>query len=299
MAIPFTCPHCGYQTNAADEYAGQSGPCARCGKTVTVPLPGQVGYGADSPSSLPRWRSPGSSMAIAALAAVVGLCCCGGLIGLPVLLPAVQAAREAAHRSACTANLRRIGTAMQQYVNEYKSFPPAYVADARGQPLHSWRALLLPYLDPPLAARYRFDEPWNGPTNRLLHAQMPSVYRCPSQEMSNSSVTSYVVLVGPRTAFPGSQSKSPADLADGARSTLLVVEVAGSDINWLEPRDLPAGGLNFTINAPRGEEISSDHPDGAMVLTADGQAHFLPDWIEQEKLKGLSTIAGGEDASLP
>lgn len=299
MSIPFTCPHCGYQTNAADEYAGQAGPCARCGKTVTVPLPGQVGYGVESPSSLPRPRSLTSNIAVAALAGLVALCCCGGLIGLPVLLPAIQNAREAAHRSQCTANLRRIGAAMQQYINDYKSFPPAYAADERGQPLHSWRALLLPYLDPPLAARYRFDEPWNGPNNRLLHSQMPSVYRCPSEKDRSSSTTSYVVLVGRRTAFPGATSTAPAGITDGARGTLLVVEVSGADINWLEPRDLPAGSMNFTINAPRGEEISSEHPDGAMVLTADGQAHFVPDWFDQDKLKGLSTIAGGEDAALP
>lgn len=299
MAIAFTCPHCGYQTNVADEYAGQSGPCAKCGKTITVPLPGQVGFGTDSPSSLPRPRSPGSAIAIAALAATLGLCCCGGLIGVPVILPAVQAAREAAQRSACTANLRRIGAAMQQYVNEYKSFPPAYAANDRGQPMHSWRALLLPYLDPALAAQYRFDEPWDGPNNRRLHAQMPAVFRCPSEKTHSTSLTSYVVLVGPRTAFPGAKSVLPGDIADGARGTLTVVEVSGADINWLEPRDLPAGGLNFTINSPRGEEISSEHPDGAMVLTADGQAHFLLDWTEQQKLKGMSTIAGGEDASPP
>ena len=37
MAIHFTCPHCGVVTNVAEQYAGQTGPCARCGKTTTVP----------------------------------------------------------------------------------------------------------------------------------------------------------------------------------------------------------------------------------------------------------------------
>ena len=40
MPILFTCPHCGLQTNVADHFAGNSGPCARCGQTVTVPFPG-------------------------------------------------------------------------------------------------------------------------------------------------------------------------------------------------------------------------------------------------------------------
>lgn len=37
MAINFTCPHCAHRTNVSDEYAGHSGPCAECGKTITVP----------------------------------------------------------------------------------------------------------------------------------------------------------------------------------------------------------------------------------------------------------------------
>ncbi len=37
MSIAFTCPHCGLQTIVGEEYAGRSGPCARCGQMVTVP----------------------------------------------------------------------------------------------------------------------------------------------------------------------------------------------------------------------------------------------------------------------
>ena len=40
MPIPFTCPHCGHQTLVHDQFVGQSGPCAGCGKIVTVLRPG-------------------------------------------------------------------------------------------------------------------------------------------------------------------------------------------------------------------------------------------------------------------
>ena len=40
MPVEFTCPHCSQTTNVPDEYLGQSGPCAGCGKTVTIPRPG-------------------------------------------------------------------------------------------------------------------------------------------------------------------------------------------------------------------------------------------------------------------
>ena len=39
----FTCPHCRRTSTIADEFAGQSGPCAGCGRIITVPLnPGSV-----------------------------------------------------------------------------------------------------------------------------------------------------------------------------------------------------------------------------------------------------------------
>ena len=45
MPMPFTCPHCGLQTNVPEEYAGQSGPCAGCGQRITIPpLTRPAGY---------------------------------------------------------------------------------------------------------------------------------------------------------------------------------------------------------------------------------------------------------------
>jgi hypothetical protein len=54
MPIPFTCPHCGRQTNVADQYIGQTGPCSGCGQTVTIvalgtePRPAGAGLGDDA-----------------------------------------------------------------------------------------------------------------------------------------------------------------------------------------------------------------------------------------------------------
>ena len=44
MPIQFTCPHCGQETFVADQYVGRSGPCAGCGRTITILLE-------DSPSA--------------------------------------------------------------------------------------------------------------------------------------------------------------------------------------------------------------------------------------------------------
>lgn len=52
------------------------------------------------------------------------------IIGILValLLPAVQAAREAARRSQCTSNIRNVALACLNYESTYTVFPPAYMA---------------------------------------------------------------------------------------------------------------------------------------------------------------------------
>jgi prepilin-type processing-associated H-X9-DG protein len=301
MPIAFTCPHCGHETDVSDEYAGQSGPCARCGQTITVPLPGQVGFGTQSPAALPRAkRSTGWAVSLLGLMAVGLVLCCGAGVLLALFLPAVQKARETARTTQCAANLQRIGLAMQSYYDTYGSFPPAFVADAKGRPMHSWRALLLPYLDKTLAAQYRFDEPWDSQNNRRLHAKIPAVYRCPSDPSpTTSGVTDFVVISGQGAVFDGTTSSKVTEITDGTDVTLLVVEIVESDIVWLEPRDLRLQTITGSVNAPKGEEVSSNHPGGANVLTADGKVHFLNELRSQEDVHALATKAGGEAIALP
>ena len=74
------------------------------------------------------------------------------IIGILValLLPAIQAAREAANRSSCSNNLKQIGLALHNYHSTYGQFPPGALGEPGpfGDPewpyfLHA----LLPYLE--------------------------------------------------------------------------------------------------------------------------------------------------------
>src|SRR4051812_10595310 len=101
-----------------------------------------------------------------------------GMAAFLFLLRAVIVDRQAHKLSdQCLGHLKEIGIALHNYHADYGVFPPAYVADASGRPLHSWRVLILPYLEQkPLYNRYNFSEPWDGPNNRRLASQMPGVY---------------------------------------------------------------------------------------------------------------------------
>lgn len=290
MAIQFTCPQCSLPTVVDDQYAGQTGPCRQCGAMVTVPGPTVPAYGAPA--------SRGSSTAVIILAILGGglvvMLVCGGVL-LALLLPAVQAAREAARRAQCNNNLRQIGLAMQSYYDVNKEFPPAYIADANGKPMHSWRVLILPFMEHyDLYKRYRFDEPWDGPNNSRLAAEMPPAFRCPS-DPSTGMTTDYVVITGPNTMFDADKSATMGSIKDGTSNTLMVVESANAGVNWMEPRDLDAGQMSFTIDAT-GNEISSRHPGVVMGLFADGHTAPIPSGTSPQSLRALVTPAGGEPA---
>ena len=241
-----------------------------------------------------------SGCAIAAIVAgclLVGMCLLFG-VGTALLLPAFQAAREAARRNACMNDLKNVGLALQEYQMQYRSFPPAYVADATGKPMHSWRVLILPFMnDPQLTAlyqQYKFDEPWDGPNNSLLVHRVKAPYHCPSSEEPNS-MTNYVAVVGMQTAWPLDKSVRPSDIKDGISNTIMVVEVAGSTINWMEPRDLSFVEATQGIDPPHtGPRITSRHVGGVNALFADASVRFLDDTTDPQALAEMCTIAGGE-----
>ncbi len=225
------------------------------------------------------------------------------LVLAALLLPAIQAAREAARRAQCVNHLKQIGIAMQTYHDTYKTFPPAYVADESGQSMHSWRVLLLPFLEDPASQevydRYDFSEPWDGPNNRKLAPHMPAVYRCPSS-VTTAETTDYVAVVGDETLFPGAQSTPFRKVHDGSHATIAIVESSGSDIAWLEPRDLSfdeaAAGLPSGPNPPGQPSpgIQSNHARGANVLFVDGSVHYLDDRVPADTIRALLTISGNE-----
>jgi type II secretory pathway pseudopilin PulG len=246
----------------------------------------------------PQPQKSGSTPAVIIIIIVAGgmlfLLSCGGIM-VALLLPAVQAAREAARRNACVNHMQHIGIALQNYHDVHKTFPPAYIADADGKPMHSWRVLILPFLEEnEIYKKYDFNEPWDGPNNSKLAAQAPSDFRCPSGTDFDGQ-TNYVAVVGNETMWPGATAVKIRSIRDGLSRTIAVVETSGSGINWLEPRDLTMDEALRGIKQSQSGGINSQHPGGVNVLNCDGSVLFLPEDVPPETIRALLTISGKEN----
>jgi type II secretory pathway pseudopilin PulG len=217
---------------------------------------------------------------------------CGGILAA-LLLPAVQSAREAARRTQCMNNLKQIGLALHTYHDEYNTFPPAYVADAGGKPMHSWRVLILPYLEErALYNEYDFSEPWDGPNNSRLLARMPRVFACPSDSSSTASTTTdYAGVLGEHCVFRGTQPVRMADISDGTSNTLLVGEAAGARIPWMKPADINID-QHPALGDPDG--FSGNHAGGVNFLHCDAAVRFISLSINPQTLTALFTRDGNE-----
>lgn len=104
---------------------------------------------------------------------------------IAMLLPAVQAAREAARRMMCHNNMRQIGIATVQYENTYGVYPPSSVdmgsVNTENVPQHSTMPYLLPFIEQvELASRYRFDVAWFHSDNASIVAEEIVLFKCPT-----------------------------------------------------------------------------------------------------------------------
>ncbi|MEO2048379.1 MAG: DUF1559 domain-containing protein [Pirellulales bacterium] len=140
------------------------------------------------------------------------------IIGILValLLPAIQAAREAARRTQCINNLKQIGLAIHMYHETRKEIPPSRL------PCHhaTWAALLWPYLEQEnLSQRWLSDKSFYKQPVENLDIQVAG-YLCPSRRTTPqlsiegdqrhgagshipSGLSDYAVAIGDGEGFTG------------------------------------------------------------------------------------------------
>lgn len=263
-------------------------------------------------------RRGGNGFTLVELLVVIAII--GILIAL--LLPAVQAAREAARRISCGNNLRQMGIALQSYHSALGSFPPGCIEPAfqkTGGRQFAWSALLLPFLEQqPLHDSINFSQPFYAEVNAEAGATVLSVYLCPTSRRSSPLVrglgaSDYGGLYGeaiPPIPTNGTWNAANgmmlydraitiAEVRDGTSNTLVVSEdTTSNDGQWINGLNIfdQKYAINYTPDDPRlwENEIRSDHPGGAYGVFADGSVRFLNETMDLKILKAIITRAGGE-----
>jgi hypothetical protein len=241
----------------------------------------------------PRRRKSGSGRIVIILAVLFLFLC--GPIALGLLLPAVQKIREAANRMKSSNNLKQISLAVINHESA-KGELPLSTTDAAGRPLLSWRVHILPFAGDPalsaLHARFKLDEPWDGPTNSALLDEMPDLFRAPVAARS-TRLTHYRGFAGPggifsRKRVQGGPSSGFTFLGftDGTMNTLLAVEAA-EPVEWTKPHD-----LEFMPGKPF-PKLGLGGPTFNAAL-ADGSVKPLRADLAEPILRALATFAGND-----
>ncbi len=178
------------------------------------------------------------------------------IIGILValLLPAVQAAREAARRTECVNNLKQFGLGLQNYHDVYKRFPPGCIRnfvrrnslgeqDSWNSAQISWIARLLPFMEQ-RNLENRIDwtrEPGTGGVNASVRQHELPYTRCPSDDVkliarNGFAPTNYVACIGHQDqpnyratkrlqgVLTINSTTSFANITDGSSNTMVVSE---------------------------------------------------------------------------
>ncbi len=242
------------------------------------------------------------------------VCVLASCAGLFLAISTVLYPKEASPRTQSMSRLRQVALGLFNYATAAQgSFPPAYTIDEGGNRLHSWRARILGLLSsgPSPARMWDFEQPWNSPANRAMQQFRPQILRDPRSEGQGDEPdthTSYVAVVGAKTAWPGNRGRKLDEITDGLEHTILLIEIHTTHIHWAEPRDLTLDeALDvLTSNDPRvagayrtAPWFFYEHeyvPETRNVVFADGHADSIPHGVDRQTWKQLLTIDDGVPA---
>lgn len=191
----------------------------------------------------------------------------GVLVAL--LLPAVQAAREAARRTDCTNRLRQLALACQNHHDAKLSIPSGssthpIAGSTTGVTALSYIAQVLPYMElQGVHSLVNQSQHWSDPSNQIAARTPLSAIRCPSQEYGemtftdqpggntaeelNSLRSHYMGVMGAKIQCPlpsglpypkSTYETSPASSCDGSGGAAINGLIfPGSEINFKEVTD--------------------------------------------------------------
>jgi len=187
-------------------------------------------------------------------------------------------------------NLKQIALALLTYESTNGTLPPAYTVDAEGNRLHSWRTLLLPYMEQSqLFDTIDLSKTWDDPANSKARETIVEAYVCPSSP-EPLGLTNYLAVVGPGFVFSDSGPRKLSEVSDSRSATVMVVDVGTKQaVHWMSPHD-----ASEDILLEYGPKSRMNHPGIMLAACVDGHVRTLSLEIDKGALQAMLTIAGGE-----
>ncbi len=206
--------------------------------------------------------------------------------------------------------------ALHNFHDAHGCFPPAVVKGPDSKPWHSWRVLILPYLDQmPLYDQYDFSQPWASDKNRKVLDQMPAVYRDPVHGDRAGHFTHFAAITGPGTAFPSEgvamkdgrpEYRGPGvrrirEVRDGTSLTIFAGSVSPErKMPWTKPEDVMFAAPFKKLG--HADSFAAPHDSAGVFLFGDGRVRTISDQVSANMVSALLTVDGREivdDAMIP
>ncbi len=208
---------------------------------------------------------------------------------IALLLPAVQAAREASRRMACQNNLHQMGLAVQAHLNTQKHFPTGgwgawWCGDAdsgfgKNQP-GGWIYNILPFMEH--KSLHDMGKGTTGAQMMDIHARMCETplneFNCPTRRKSIAYPTGpYWNEGGPHSNFGATTAQARSDYGGNAGSGSDVYNVGPGPgepiLNFGWTREEWFNGVIFQRSTVGGKDVS----DGLSKTFLFGEKYIMPD----------------------
>jgi prepilin-type N-terminal cleavage/methylation domain-containing protein len=246
----------------------------------------------------------------------------GTLIGL--LLPAVQSAREAARRCACSNNTVQLGLALHNYEFAHEAFPAGVSGDPG--PIKSlpeghhvgWIVRLLPFIEQQaLASHFVFEDGAYAASNAKVRAAAIQGLVCPSSPIepvrnenglkvavssyagSHHAVEAPIDTTNNGILFLDSRIRF-SDITDGSTNTLLIGERRGSesDLGWVSGTRATLRNTSTLVPAERGTRRSEPTPEDPLFVGGFGGNHAGHLAVVGMADGAVRMLAGDTDAEI-
>jgi hypothetical protein len=173
--------------------------------------------------------------------------------------------------------LKTIGQALQSYLQDLGSYPPAALLNAQGTATVSWRVLILPYLGHrALYDRFDLGKPWDDPVNLHLLREMPAVYR--NSSVGETTETGFAGVGGVNTLFEDASAKlgGGRPLSGITQMQTIAVGPVGAAVHlpWTAPGDID---ISMATQLGSLNSFSGGGYPFTPLLFLDGSVHLIPD----------------------